>query len=122
MYGLGNLGDKVTSFTRRIVRLNAYLQTKNCPLDWMSQVRRSGTSIGANCSEAVYAQSKADYLTKLQIALKEANETAHWLEVLHEGSYIDERGFTSIDKDCREICRILTAIIKRVRNELEYNK
>lgn len=122
MYGLGNLGNKVTAFTQRIVRLNTYLQLQKCPLDWQSQLRRSGTSIGANCSEAVYAQSKADYLTKLQIALKEANETVHWLEVLREGAYLDERGYTSIDKDCREICKILTTIIKRVRNELEYSK
>lgn len=77
---------------------------------------RCGTSIGANVKEAVVAQSKADFYSKLHIVLKEANETEYWLELLYESGYIDEKSFTSIYSDNKELLKILTSIIKTKRN------
>lgn len=76
------------------------------------QVLRCGTSIGANVKEAIRGQSKADFGAKMNIALKEASETEHWLEMLYDGEFINKRGFDSIIKDCHELIKILTAIVK----------
>ena len=76
------------------------------------QIVRSGTSIGANVKEAAYAQSKADFYAKMNIAYKEANETEYWLELLHESAYIDNTSFESIYADCKELIKILAAITK----------
>jgi len=119
MYGLGNLGNKVTAFTVRAVNATKYLQDKKCPADILSQFRRSSTSIGANCSEAQCAQTKADYYTKLHIALKEANETVHWIDVLHEYHLFPDDAYISLRNDCVEICKILTAILKKIRQTIE---
>ena len=71
------------------------------------QILRSGTSIGANIAEAQYAQSDADFLNKLSIALKEASETEYWLELLNETEFISDEQYNSINKDCSEIIRML---------------
>ena len=71
-----------------------------------NQIGRSGTSIGANIHEAKYAQGKKDFLSKLEIALKEANETGYWLELLHRTGYIDEQTYQSVSSKCSTI-RIL---------------
>ena len=76
------------------------------------QLLRSGTSIGANVKEALRGQSKADFGSKMNIALKEACESEYWLELLYETGYIGSDGFNSIMADCKEIIRILTAIVK----------
>ena len=76
------------------------------------QVKKSGTSIGANISEAQRAQSTADFVSKMKIALKEASETQYWLRLLQETNYITEREFASIHGDLVEILKILTAICK----------
>ena len=75
------------------------------------QVLRSGTSIGANIRESRRAQTTRDFLTKLYIALKEADETGYWLELLKETGYITEEQYDSINKDCEEILKLLTTII-----------
>ena len=80
-----------------------------------NQVLRSGTSIGSNIIEAQQAQSKADFISKLNIALKEAAETNYWLRVLYDSEYLNAREFFSIHNDCKEIIKILTAIIKTAK-------
>jgi four helix bundle protein len=76
------------------------------------QILRSGTSIGANIREAVRGQSKADFYAKLHISLKEADETAYWLELLNESGYIKDEHFQNIYEDCNEIIKILVSILK----------
>ena len=73
---------------------------------------RSGTSIGANTREAMRGQSKADFYSKLNIALKEADETEYWIELLYETEYITKTQFDSIYKDCEEIISLLVSITK----------
>ena len=75
------------------------------------QILRSGTSIGANVRESVNAQSRMDFINKLNIALKEANETEYWLELLHESDVLDVNQFESIYDDCKKIVATLTKII-----------
>lgn len=72
---------------------------------------RSGTSIGANIKEGIRGQSVKDFRSKLEIALKEASETEYWLELLSEANYIDAKQYESLDKDCVELIKILTAIL-----------
>ena len=80
------------------------------------QLMRSGTSIGVNVVEAQQAQSKADFISKLSISLKEAAETNYWLRLLHASDYLSETEFDSIIADCKELERLLTAILKTTRN------
>ena len=79
------------------------------------QVLRSGTSIGANVREAICGQSKADFYAKLYIAYKEASETEHWLELLHESGYLNDERFKEFSQDCTELLRILTSITKNAK-------
>jgi four helix bundle protein len=79
------------------------------------QVLRSGTSIGANAREAVQAESKADFIHKMSIALKEGAETEYWLELLRDTGYLDQAGFDSIYTDCEEVVKLLTSIIKTAK-------
>ena len=80
-----------------------------------NQIGRSGTSIGANIREAQYAHGKADFIAKLQIALKEANETGYWLELLYKTSYITEQEFKSLDSACTSIRVMLIASINTAK-------
>ena len=77
-----------------------------------TQMLKSGTSIGANVKEAIRGQSKADFYSKMNIALKEASETEYWLELLFESDYITETEFNSIYTDCQELIKLLMAITK----------
>lgn len=95
-----------------MTRLRTYLVTEKHEYVMSKQVLRSGTSIGANVKEAIRGQSKADFGAKMNIALKEASKTEHWLEMLYEGKFIDQRGFDSVVNDCRELIKILTSIVK----------
>ena len=83
-----------------------------------NQIGRSGTSIGANIYEAQYAQGKKDFISKLEIALKEASETGKWLEMLLKADYIDEVTYKSIDKTCSTIRILLIASIKTAKSKL----
>ena len=80
-----------------------------------NQIGRSGTSIGANIREAQYAHGKADFIAKLQIALKEASETGYWLELLYKTSYITELEYKSLDSVCTSICVMLIASINTAK-------
>ncbi len=121
MYGLGILGNKVEAFTKRVVKATIYIKAQK-EYSLADQFFRSGTSIGANCSEAVSAVSKADFANKLSIALKEANETCHWIEVSYTAELINEETYKSIKNDAVEICKILTTIIKNTRTNIENEK
>ena len=80
-----------------------------------SQIGRSGTSIGANIREAQYANSRADFISKLQIALKEANETGYWLELLFRTNYISEAEYQSLDSACTRIRVMLIASLNTAK-------
>ena len=81
------------------------------------QLYRSGTAIGALVKEGEFAQSKADFINKYSIALKEANETQYWLKLLHHGKYIDDRTFDSIIRDTEEVTALLVSIIKSSKQQ-----
>ena len=100
----------------RIIKLCRFLREEKKEYILSKQLLRSGTSIGANIAEAQQAQSKADFTAKLSIALKEAEETNYWLRLLHATEYLSEAAFSSIITDCKELERLLTAIIKTSRS------
>jgi four helix bundle protein len=111
---------KTEVFGDRIIKMYQYLQKKReGNIDVLKQVLRSGTSIGANVSEGQYAQTKADFLTKMSIGLKEANETKYWLNRLHEGGYLVDKEYDSIIKDNEEIINILVKITGTTKENLK---
>ena len=103
------------AFALRIIRLYNYLKQEKQVYVLSKQLLRSGTSIGANVRESVNAQSRMDFINKLNIALKEANESEYWLELLHESNYLDDQQFESIYNDCGRIATTLTKIIKTTK-------
>ncbi len=103
------------AFALRIIRLYNYLKQEKQVYVLSKQLLRSGTSIGANVRESVNAQSRMDFINKLNIALKEANESEYWLELLHESNYLDDQQFESIYNDCGKIAATLTKIIKTTK-------
>lgn len=109
--------EKSKAFAIRIIRLYQYLCNEKKEFVLSKQVLRSGTSIGANVREAIRGQSKPDFLSKMNIALKEASETEYWLELLYETDYIDKKQYESIGHDCSEINKILIAILKTGRQD-----
>jgi four helix bundle protein len=96
------LRQKSEQFADRIVKLYKYVIRQEETV-MSKQVYRSGTSIGANVAESINAQSEADFINKLSIALKEANETSFWLERLYRAGYIDDNGYSSIKGDNEEL-------------------
>ena len=104
--------DKSYAFALRIVNMYKYLSEQKREYIISKQVLKSGTSIGANVREAHRGQSNPDFYAKLNIALKEADETAFWLELLHDAEYIDDDSFKSIYKDCDEVICLLVSILK----------
>ena len=108
----GNIQDKSFRFAVRIVNLCKLLRNDRSEFVLSKQLLRSGTSIGANIAEAQQAQSTADFISKLNIALKEASETNYWLRLLNATKYITNTEFSSLIADCREIEKLLTSIIK----------
>ena len=106
--------EKSKSFAIRIVKLCKYLNDKNEYI-LTKQLLRSGTSIGANVREAQRGQSKADFVAKMNIALKEACETEYWLEILYETEYLSKEEFESIYNDNNEITKLLTSIVKTTK-------
>ena len=111
-----NIQDKTFRFAVRIVKLCKLLRLDRKEYVLSKQLLRSGTSIGANVSEAQQAQSRADFLSKLNIALKEATETKYWLRLLEATDYLTEAECTSILNDCIEIEKILVASVKSMKN------
>jgi four helix bundle protein len=105
-------------FADRIVKLYQYVSKKN-ETNMSNQIYRSGTSIGANIAESINAQSKSDFINKLSIALKEANETEYWLNRLYHAHYIDEKGFHSMKNDNDELIKMLVCSIKTTKKSIE---
>ena len=103
--------EKVVAYSNRIIRLYKYLKDEEKEFILSKQLLRSGTSIGANIAESQSAQSSADFIHKLEVALKEAKETHYWLEKLLVGEYINEVGYKSMSNDNVEIIKLLTSII-----------
>ena len=95
-------------FSVAIIELVNYLKSVKEPII-SNQIGRSGTSIGANIHEAQYAQSKKDFISKLEIALKEASETGYWLELLYRTKYIDVQTFKNLSSQCTSLRAMLTA-------------
>ena len=106
---------KTKAFAVRIVRFYKYLTEEKKETVLAKQILRSGTSIGANTRERKNAQSKADFVNKLAIALKEADETQYWLELLVESELIDKTVFTSLNEDLKEIIALITSSIKTAK-------
>ena len=106
------LKEKSYDFALRIIKLSKFLRVSKSEFILSKQVIRSGTSIGALIREAEYGQSKADFIHKLSIALKEANETEYWLLLLRDSEYLTEKMFESIQPDIKELIKMLISSIK----------
>lgn len=110
--------EKAFKFSVRIVNLYKYLTSENKEFILSKQILRSGTSVGANIKESIEAQGKKDFLSKMNIVLKEASETEYWLELRKATDYLDEKKFTSIIQDCKELNKLLSSIVKTTKNNL----
>lgn len=105
-------------FALRITKLYKYLSAEYREYVLSKQLLRSGTSIGANVYEATFAQTKAEFASKMTIALKEAKESQYWIELLTESDYLSEKEGKNILEDCQEIIYILLAICKTSYGEI----
>lgn len=109
---------KAESYAIRVVKMYQYLVNVKHETTLSRQVLRSGTSIGANVAESRRAQSTADFVSKLSIALKEAEETGYWLKTLCGGGYLSEEEFSSMNADNEELIRIMVSSIKTVKRKM----
>ena len=109
--------DKCIAFSVKINKLRKYLREKQHEYNNSDQIQRSGTSIGANYSEACDAISKADFINKLAIAQKEAHETMYWLKVLYGSELISKAQYEDLMKDAEEIHRVLTSSVKTLKEK-----
>ncbi|MDE6551842.1 MAG: four helix bundle protein [Muribaculaceae bacterium] len=103
------------SFAIKIIGLERYLREECKERRMSDQIFRSATSIGANISEAKYAESTSDYIHKLSISQKETNETLYWLRLLFKTRYIDDVRFSELYSDCQELLRVITDVILKVK-------
>ncbi len=110
---------KSRDFAIRIINCYKYLTEQKHENIMSKQLLRCGTSIGANTRESKNAQSRMDFLNKLNIALKEADETEYWLDLLHETEYLDDKQYESLEADCRELVALLVTIIKKLKENPE---
>jgi four helix bundle protein len=113
------LKDKCFLFALRVVKLSQYLVANKKEYVLSKQVLRSGTAIGALVCEAEFAQSKPDFINKLSIGLKEANETHYWLKLLYEGKYISKTMYSSIKPESKELVKLLVASIKTTKQNIK---
>jgi four helix bundle protein len=112
--------QKADAYTDRIIKMTQYLKDVRHEYVLSGQILRSGTSIGANIAESRNAQGSKDFVNKLNIALKEADETGYWLEKLKSGGYLKEIEYQSMFTDNEEIIKLLTSIIKTMKERI-YN-
>jgi four helix bundle protein len=115
MAGDNVVKDKSFQFALRIVKLYRYLKDEKKEYVLSKQILRSGTAIGALIRESQHAESKADFIHKLAIALKEANETDYWIELLYQSGYLEEKSYQSIHIDINELLSLLISIIKKTK-------
>ena len=114
--------NKSYAFALRIIRVYKYLITEKKEYVLSKQLLRSGTAIGALIKEGEHAQSKADFLNKMNVALKEANETEYWIELLRDSEYLSTSESLSLLADIAELIRILISIVKSTKASLYKNK
>ena len=107
--------EKSYYFAIRIVKMTKLLTARRTEDVLTRQILKSGIAVGALISEAVFAQSKADFINKYSIALKEANETKYWLDLFHDTEIISEKEYASIYPDCVELVKILVAILNTLK-------
>lgn len=112
------VAEKSYKFALSIIKLYKVLISEKKEFVLSKQLLRSGTSIGALIKEAEHAQSKPDFLNKMNIALKEANETSYWLMLLKDSEYILENEFETIKQECEELIRLLASIVKSIKINL----
>jgi four helix bundle protein len=112
------VADKSYRFAIRVVKLYKFLVDEKKEFILSKQLLRSGTAVGALLKEAEHAQSKPDFLSKVNIALKEANETGYWLMLLKDTDYISTKEFDSINADVEEILKLLVSIVKTTKSRL----
>ena len=110
------IGDKSLAFGKRIAKCYRYLRYSKREQILSNQLLRSGTSIGANVREGLYAQSRKDFINKLNIALKESAETDYWLDIIHIAEYLNDDEYNSLKKDNNELIRLLASIIKTAKS------
>lgn len=113
---------KSRDFAIRIINCYKFLTEQKHEMVMSKQLLRCGTSIGANTRESKNAQSRMDFLNKLNIALKEADETEYWLDLLHETKYLDDKMYESLLSDCKELIAILVTIIKKIKENFGNSK
>ena len=103
------------AFAKRIAKLYRFLVDKKKETIMSKQILRSGTSIGANIREGLFAQSRKDFIIKMNIALKEAGETDYWIEILYSADYLTEMEYKSLKNDNDELIRMLSSIVKTTK-------
>lgn len=113
------VATKSYAFAIRVVKLYKHLSQDKKEFVLSKQMLRSGTAIGALIKEAEHAQSKADFLNKMNVALKEANETEYWLMLMKDTEYLSETEFQSIKNDCLELLKLLISIVKSTKTSLK---
>jgi four helix bundle protein len=116
------VATKSYAFAIRVVRLYKVLSAERKEFVLSKQLLRSGTAIGALIKEAEHAQSTADFVNKMNIALKEANETEYWLMLLKDTDFITEQEYISISKDSQELIKLLVSIVKTTKRKLQDEK
>lgn len=108
--------DKSFAFALRVVKLAKFLEKDKREFVLSRQVLRSGTAIGALVREAEHAESRADFIHKMSVALKEANETSYWLDLLHQGDYLGVESFEPIRSEGTELVKLLASIVKSTKS------
>ncbi len=106
------LAVKSFNFSIRILKLVSYLNNNKSSIVISNQILRSGTSIGASITESEFAASNKDFINKLTVSLKEANETRYWLKLLNAAEFINQKMFDSLNIDCEELIKLLVSSIK----------
>ena len=113
---------KSFEFAIQVVKAYKFLCNEQKEFVLSNQLLRSGTSIGANVKEAVRAETKADFIHKMQIALKEASESEYWIELLEQTDYFNDKQARILLEKCREVIRLLTSIIVTAKKSITLKK
>lgn len=113
------VGEKSLAFAKRVAKCYRFLLDKKKETILSKQILRSGTSIGANIREGLFAQSRKDFISKMNIALKEAGETDYWLEIIYSADYLTEVEYKSLKKDTDELIKMLSSIVKTIKENTQ---
>ena len=113
------VGEKSLAFAKRVAKCYRFLLDKKKETILSKQILRSGTSIGANIREGLFAQSRKDFISKMNIALKEAGETDYWLEIIYSADYLTEVEYKSLKKDTDEHIKMLSSIVKTTKENTQ---